>query len=55
LFSFSFFHFVVRAALSGLPTTSRRLGEVAFLKTVQRDDFSLGSVSAETSAIAPNR
>jgi hypothetical protein len=36
-------------------TTSRRLGEVAFRKTVQRDDFDFLELSAETSAISPNR
>jgi hypothetical protein len=35
--------------------TSRRLGEVAFRKIVQRDDFDFLELSAETSAISPNR
>jgi hypothetical protein len=33
----------------------RRLGEVAFRKSVQRDDFDFPTLSAETSAISPNR
>jgi hypothetical protein len=45
----------VFTALSCLHTTSRRLGEVAFHKTVQRDDFDFLELSAETSAISPNR
>jgi hypothetical protein len=41
--------------LPALPTTPRRLGDVAFHKAVQRDDFDFLELSAETSAISPNR
>jgi hypothetical protein len=55
LFLFSFFYVTIRAVLSGLPLTSRRLGEVAFLKLSSVMFFISAEVSAETSAISPNR
>jgi hypothetical protein len=50
---FLLFYYTTLSA--ALPTTSRRLGEVAFRKSVQRDDFDFLELSAETSAISPNR
>jgi hypothetical protein len=64
LFYLLFIHFFLIISLNHLTfvlrcpallLTTRRLGEVAFHKSVQRDDFDFLELSAETSAISPNR
>jgi hypothetical protein len=49
------FHKFVVPNCPTLHATPRRLGEVAYHKSVQRDDFDFLELSAETSAISPNR